>query len=233
MGEAVVNSLAAQGEGRDFRGNDLSQPGKEPSRLFPLRMTPFELCMLLEDSPVYPMQFFLRLRFAGRFERGAFTQAFDTALARHPLLMAVVQRGKRQDCCWVLGENVRPEIRWRIGPLDEGLSTATLIDIYREPGVRATVAESGEQTHVTLQFQHTACDGLGASDFAGDLLTAYANLLTTGAPYRSKRIDAVRLTTRATYPTRWQLAQWMARLCSNYGGCGGFTNGDQSGSSPQ
>jgi hypothetical protein len=167
--------------------------------------------MLLEDCPAYPMQFFLRLRFLGRFERDAFTQAFDTALARHPLLMAVVERRARHGCSWVLAEEIRPEIRWQIGPLDEGLPAANVIDIYREPGLRATVVEDRERSDVTLQFQHTACDGLGASDFAADLLTAYANRLTTGDPYRLKRIDVRRLTTRGAYPTRWQLAKWMAR----------------------
>ena len=43
--------------------------------LFPLPLVPFEHYMLADDRADYPMTFFMRLHFRGRFDRGRLDNA--------------------------------------------------------------------------------------------------------------------------------------------------------------
>ena len=69
--------------------------------IFPLPLVAFERYMLADDRPEYPMTFTLTLRLAGTVDREAFEAAVDEALARHPLLVALVEGSSRRRPRWV------------------------------------------------------------------------------------------------------------------------------------
>ena len=69
--------------------------------------------MLTDDTPTYPMTFVAQLDFSGALNEEAITDALEDALARHPLISAVVQSAKRNTECWVRDESVSVEIRWQ------------------------------------------------------------------------------------------------------------------------
>src|SRR6056297_670290 len=88
-------------------------------RLFPLYLTPFEDYMLWDDRRAYPMTFVVQMKFEGSIDRSAITAALPLALARHPLLRAIVRPAKANKDCWVAAANQDVEISW--GPLDRSL----------------------------------------------------------------------------------------------------------------
>ncbi len=61
------------------------------------------------------------------------------------------------------------------------------------PAFHLTVVQGATRSDLVLQFHHAACDGIGAMDFATDLLTAYANVLARTNKYPFKPLDAGRL----------------------------------------
>jgi NRPS condensation-like uncharacterized protein len=188
------------------------EPASATNSIFPLRLTPTELCWLLEDCPSHPIEFFLRLRFSGRLERNTLERALQTALARHPLLTAVVKHTAKRRWHWISSKGPPLAINWLPGPTHDDLPVTQPINIHRQPGLRVTVVEHEDHADIVLQFHHTVCDGLGASDFTGDVLTAYANLVNSDAQRRFKRLDPTRMETRETLElSGWQLFRWLLR----------------------
>lgn len=158
--------------------------------VLPLALVPFESYMLADDRPAYPMNFFFRLGFAGVLREDRFNDAWRAAVARHPLLGAVVER-RRGGLFWTLTDQ-SPVVQWAssatpepAGPSTnstpgrtEGRANAASqisgLDLFREPGVRARIHVVGGRTDLLLQFHHASSDGLGAVRFVEDLLVAYA-----------------------------------------------------------
>jgi hypothetical protein len=141
--------------------------------LFPLPLTTFEKYMLLDDRPDYPMVFALQLKLSGDIHRPAFESSFEEALARHPLLCALVCGSWRTGLAWKLAEERRPFLDWdRIG-IPIGDSRGERIDLRCEVGLRGWVRQGDGSVEATLQFHHACCDGLGAFQFLADLLAAY------------------------------------------------------------
>ena len=85
--------------------DNASVPAPGPPSLPALPLVPFEEYMLLDDRPAYPMNFFLRLRFAGCLVPERFDDACRQAVARHPLLAARITRRKRR---WYLVHRCPP-----------------------------------------------------------------------------------------------------------------------------
>jgi hypothetical protein len=143
--------------------------------LFPLPLVAFEQYMFTDDRPDYPASFFLRLGFAGIFDRPAFHSAVDTALRRHPLLRACVRASAKERLEWVSAERPGPLIRWKAdqGPCTS--VTAPRIDLRHETGLRIFLGQQQDRTEMLLQFHHACCDGFGAVQFVEDLLAAYHN----------------------------------------------------------
>ncbi|MCC6123891.1 MAG: hypothetical protein IT426_02935 [Pirellulales bacterium] len=141
--------------------------------LFPLPLTAFEKYMFLDDRPDYPMDFALQLRLTGDIARPAFDSSFAEALARHPLLCALIRHTPRRGMVWNPARERRPVIDWaRNGtPLDG--SHDGRIDLQREAGLRCWVRQGDGSAEVTLQFHHACCDGIGSLQFLADLLAAY------------------------------------------------------------
>ena len=148
-------------------------------RLFPLHMTSFEHYMFVDDRPLHPMTFVVQLHMSGQLDRAAFTDAVEAALARHPLLAAVIGPGKGGKDCWIKTPDPKPFLDW--GSLDDPLQfpNGEFIDLRKETGLRIFVRHDDEVAVISAQFHHAACDGIGSYQYLGDLLYEYA--IRTGA----------------------------------------------------
>jgi len=140
--------------------------------VLPLPLVPFEQYMLADDRPAYPMNFFVRLRFAGRFDRPVLDAAMSATLARHPLLTAVARRSRRG---WIWeAADCLPAVQWLTCSPGESLPALKPLDVRVEPGFRVTACEGQGRTDLILQAHHACCDGLATFAFAEDLLVSYA-----------------------------------------------------------
>ncbi len=143
--------------------------------LFPLPLVPFEHYMLADDRADYPMTFFLRLHFRGRFDRERLAIALKSALCWHPLLAARVQgraEARTASLFWVDTAGTKPNVFWH--PAGVQLECSQLhIDLFREPGLRLRFFEADDTTELLAQFHHSCCDGLGALQFVETLLEHY------------------------------------------------------------
>lgn len=110
-----------------------------PWDLFPLALSPTELCMYRADTASCPMQFFLRIELKGHLNRAKFERAVLTALERHPLLMAVVNDDDPLDCIWLQHPNPELPIEWHEARLGEAMPRLERIDIRERVGVRILV----------------------------------------------------------------------------------------------
>lgn len=142
--------------------------------VFPLPLAPFEEYMLVDDRPTHPMQFFYRLRFSGHLDQTKLTAAFETSLARHPFLRAIV-RAKGRHWEWVDAPDCSPQLTWFEQEPTDRLPGATFLDLRTQAGLCATVVQGKETGDIVCHFHHSCCDGAGAGQFARDLLVAYAN----------------------------------------------------------
>jgi hypothetical protein len=140
--------------------------------VLPLPLVPSEQYMLADDRPAYPMNFFVRLRFAGRFDRRALDAAISAAVARHLLLIAIARRSRR-GWIWEAADRL-PAVQWLTCALGESLPALKPLDVRVEPGFRVTACEGQGRTDLILQVHHACCDGLATFAFAEDLLVSYA-----------------------------------------------------------
>ena len=147
---------------------------------FPLPLTAFEEYILLDGTPSHPMEFFFRLCFDGPLDLGQVREAAATALERHPLLGARIERrhGQRPrfvaraaahgplDCVLTADVEACGDLP-AVAPLDECAGP-----LVRLVAVRPMQAAGQEDGHCDLiaQFHHVGCDGLGALAFLADLL---------------------------------------------------------------
>ncbi len=148
--------------------------------IFPLPLTPWEEYMLIDDRPEHPMNFFVRLRFAGRFDRSALDAALTAAASRHPLLWAVARRSGRR-WMWVPSD-LSPAVRWLRDPPGDTLPASEPLDVRTAPGLRAVASEEGQRTDLTLQVHHACCDGVAFSHFMDDMLVSYGRLRGVPGP---------------------------------------------------
>src|SRR6516165_8397701 len=107
------------------------QPSDRRRELFPLPLSPFEHLFLLEDSPSYPIQFFGRLRFRGRIQQHVLNHALGIALARHPLLAAIVRPGKDGRAYWRPSLDFVPGVHCLNQEPAESFPPASQLDIHR------------------------------------------------------------------------------------------------------
>lgn len=147
-------------------------PGHAKETILPLPLKPFEDYMLADDRPAYPMEFFMRLRFAGRFDRAALEAALATALSRHPLLTAVVQsRGRKH--FWHPAP-AAPVIQWKDEEPSDAIPNLDALDITTTAGMRVVALAGSQRTDLVLQCHHVCVDGIGCLGFIEDWLILYA-----------------------------------------------------------
>jgi hypothetical protein len=138
-----------------------------------LPLVAFERYMLADDRPSHPMSLWVRLVFEGRLDWERMENALAQTSARHPLTTAVVRERRLRRPTWRQASST-VAVRRRADPARaDGRSPA--IDIRCEPGLRAWFDERAAEPIVWLQFHHVCCDGVGALQFADDLLRAYAD----------------------------------------------------------
>ncbi|HUG20778.1 MAG TPA: hypothetical protein VMM56_17445 [Planctomycetaceae bacterium] len=139
--------------------------------IFPLRLSDFEYYMYSVDTPQYPMAFFLKAVVTGELRRAEFEQSVRSACERHPLSRAIVRRSLGR-LRWVESEREKLPIDWSMEPGGPPLCPDHL-NLNREPGIRIWVRPAGERTEITFEFHHACCDGIGATQFIGDILAFY------------------------------------------------------------
>lgn len=139
------------------------------------RMTPLEMYMVRDDSPRYPMSFFVELNFVGHILKKPFLHAVSHALYQHPMLRSLLVKQQGRLVGWqVLEQNDAPSVDWDSldGPLE--FPSAEFFDLTQESGLRTWVREGPRNAKVVLQFHHACCDGFGAFQFLCSLLQGYA-----------------------------------------------------------
>jgi NRPS condensation-like uncharacterized protein len=163
----------------------------------PLPLVPFEEYMLVDDRPAYPTSFFVRGRFAGRFDRTALDAALSVAISRHPLLAAVAQRSGRR---WVWQPVAgRPVVEWLDSLPAESLPRLEPLDVRAAPGIRVVAGERHGRTDIVLQVHHACCDGLGILRFIEDLLISYASACGATPKSALRRLQPERLRGRGKF----------------------------------
>lgn len=148
--------------------------------LFPLRLTPFEHYMLLDDRDTWPMTFVVELRFLGALRPEAVEQAVHAAAVRQPMLRAVVE-GANGGPQWVPALNL-PTVQWLTDATRTLGQRPARIDLSREPGLRVFAAATSTHSSILLHIHHACCDGQGARQLVVDLLTGYARACGPGQP---------------------------------------------------
>jgi hypothetical protein len=114
---------------------------------------------------------------SGTIDRTAFETAIRMALARHPLLRAVVKGAGSGRERWHGVPDPSPLLDWASAgtplcyPVDEHL------DLSSEVGLRIWVRQGTGSIQWTMQIHHSCCDGMGAWQFIGDVLALYGQLL--------------------------------------------------------
>lgn len=172
-------------------------PGRLLEVPFPLRLTPFEQYMFLDDRPGYPMTCFFRMHFSGRFQRRTLEQAFSLAVERHPLLRAVVRRRGKGLWEWVASPQP-PALRWVA--TEDADDIVTPIHLEEEPGLRVHVLQRGANTEWFVHLHHASCDAMGMLGFLEDLLVAYARAFGDNRPGVELRVrDPGTLARRGTF----------------------------------
>ncbi len=168
-----------------------------------MRLNVIEELLFWDDRPAYPWSFYVKLHFAGVIDRAAFERAVEVVSRRHVLLCSLVQiRGKR--LYFVPQRDALPQIDWRDESPGEQLPSTTHLDITKEIGLRIIVRQNETEADVTLQIQHSACDGLGTFEFADELMMQYANELDSSAIFELPQLDPSLILKRGKWGVNWR-----------------------------
>jgi len=149
--------------------------------IFPLRLTPFEEYMLLDDQPAYPMNCFFKIKLRGQFDDAAFVSAIQETLKNHPLLTCSVTETKGR-FYWQPTDTM-PVIARK--PLEENhpFPAAQKIDLFHEPALKMTICHEKPvqanvpltgQTDIIFEVHHSASDAAGIAQFIEETLCRYA-----------------------------------------------------------
>ena len=177
--------------------------------LFPLRLTPFEEYMLLDDQPAYPMSCFFMLKLRGKFNVSVFESVFQQALKNHPLLTSSVTETNGQ-FYWQNTEKMPEVVRL---PLDEErrFPASKGINLFCEPALKVTICnknadpaevELDGQTNIIFEIHHSASDAAGLLRCVEDILCGYAGQ-TGFADVPKKPVETALLVRRGTFKLDW------------------------------
>lgn len=141
--------------------------------IFPLPLVPFELFLVQDDRPDYPMVFRVDLAFRGELNRIALEQAVSQAVSRNPILRSNLNWSSRPPT-WVLAHEGEPHVEWLTEGETDRATQIRYIDLRKETGLRVFAQANPSDSKVWLHLHHACCDGQGARRFIVDLLTGYA-----------------------------------------------------------
>lgn len=163
---------------------NLVPSGSSAATARPEDLAPFEHLMFVDARPGFPMCFFVECVVAGPLSEIRFRQAVMEAARRHRLLRSrvSVERGRPR---W-LPPDVSPAVIWN----PHTGNPWEAIDIARASGVRLVVIPVAPDRHrVVMQVHHSACDGIAACEYFGDIWAAYAGI--AAKPFAAGRSAAV------------------------------------------
>jgi len=150
--------------------------------LLPLRLTPFEEYMLLDDRPAYPMSCFTMIKLRGQFNIAAFESALHQALEHHPLLTCSVTETNGR-FYWQHADKTLTILRQPLNT-ERPFPASKGINLFREPSLKVTVCNENAdpaqvdlegQTNIIFETHHSACDAAGIVRFIEDVLCGYAD----------------------------------------------------------
>ena len=138
------------------------------------RLSPFDVLMLLDERPGYPMCFFVETHLSGDLSLQRLRTAIEDAAQRHPRLRSCAQYSTH-GWQWSLSNQPPQIVQLERTPNKEAEAIAFRpFNIRQEPGIRfVVIPESEQQSSIILQVHHSVCDGLGALDFLGDIWSLY------------------------------------------------------------
>ena len=138
------------------------------------RLSPFDVLMLLDERPGYPMCFFIETHLTGDLSLQRIRTAIEDATQRHPRLRSCAQYSTH-GWQWILSNQPPQIVQLERTPNKESEAFAFRpFNIRQEPGIRfVVIPKSNEQWSIILQVHHSVCDGLGALDFLGDIWSLY------------------------------------------------------------
>lgn len=145
----------------------------EPDNLFPLPLTAFERFMLADESPDFPMLFYMQVRFKGRIDHEINALAVADALNRHPLLCCRIEKSWR-GARWIWAGDQVTDIDWDREHWMKQEPWRQPIDLTTHTGLRVWGEQHADHGIITIQFHHACCDGIGAAQFLEDFAVAYA-----------------------------------------------------------
>ena len=139
-----------------------------------LRLSPFDVLMLLDERPGYPMCFFIETHLSGDFSIQRLRTAVEIAIKRHPRLRSQVQHNK-QGWLWVPSDKLPQVVQLQcIADRESQAIAFRAFNIRQESGIRFIVIPEGDQQwSIVLQVHHSVCDGLAALEFLGDTWSLY------------------------------------------------------------
>ena len=162
------------------------------SNLFPLTLSAVEELYVARE-----MQIILDVAFDGEIDRSAFDSGLEQALARHPVLSALLEPRRWRRRRWIHTTSVRPRVSWSSFDQAEFPVEEEVIDLTVESGVRFYVQAGNGRSRMIVVFHHACCDALGALQFLADLFTAYAqHSVPGGAPPTWQKLEPERLLKR-------------------------------------
>ncbi len=153
-------------------GKSLPKPNANTAGSYPL--TVFEQYLLAEDRPDYPCWIIVKFHFDGVFSRAETQRALDQAIARNPLLRAVIRRGFCGKLRWEVLPEWRPKVQWLNGPLASGWPAWEPMDLFKEPGFRLFLVEHAGKSELIIHVHHAICDGKAVRDVFYDIMHHYA-----------------------------------------------------------
>lgn len=169
----------------------------DPSKIFPLRLSPFEEYFFVDSRRRFPMTENIVWLFGGRVEPRLLEKALRRAAASEPLLFArVKKRGGRY--YWIFPETAAEislplsETAESVRALKSGSLPLDRFDLSAEPPVRfrLTVGPDGFLIHTAVH--HALTDGIGMTRFVGNWFSFYEEELqrekeTAESPARLER----------------------------------------------
>jgi hypothetical protein len=154
------------------------QVDERVSNLFPLPLVSFETMMVLEDRKDYPMLARLDLEFSGQVDWQAMSHAITSAVVRHPLLYALLEKTRFGNFRWVMPSQPGISITILKKHSTDSLDAVqgqwrSPIDLQAHPGVRFLLIESEAGLKLSICVHHACTDGIGLLQLVEDILAIY------------------------------------------------------------
>ncbi|MDO5581606.1 MAG: hypothetical protein Q4G69_10765 [Planctomycetia bacterium] len=151
-------------------------------KILPVRLSPFEEYLFLDQKSNFPMSENMDWVFRGRVDHDLIEKALRKAAEKEPLFFAKVKKrcGKYY---WTTDASAEiPSISWSRVDHDllsdqEGIIPLHGIDIQNSPGIQISIIEGSGSFIIRTLFHHSVVDGMGATIFMGNWIAIYQRLL--------------------------------------------------------